>query len=159
MKGPISQLSFSIAKRPYLKLNGAYKSARTYIDFKIDGSSIGERLGMLGYDLVSVLTREFVVGERFKAAQRLLLLEPADCPNGRSTLYVCAECGDLGCGAVTVLVERVDSKISWRDFDYENNYEPKFNDDKLSSLGLFEFDADQYCETIRSALETIDKES
>jgi hypothetical protein len=40
-------------------------------------------------------------------------------------MYVCAECGDLGCGAVTAAVEVGDDKVVWRDFGYQNNYEPK----------------------------------
>jgi len=158
MSRSVSQLSFSVASRPFVKLDGASKSERTYIDFLVDGASLGEHFRKLGYDLVSAMTREFLSSERNKATQRLLLVEPPDCPDGRSTLYVCAECADLGCGAVTVCVERADYKIVWRDFDYENDYEPRYNDKNLAILGPFEFDASQYDETIRLALETIDKQ-
>jgi hypothetical protein len=41
----------------------------------------------------------FVESETLKAVDRLLLMSDADFPNDRRSLFVCAECGDLGCGA------------------------------------------------------------
>jgi len=40
----------------------------------------------------------------------------------RVALFVCPECGDFACGAVTVLVSRSDLGIKWSDFEYENEY-------------------------------------
>jgi hypothetical protein len=57
------------------------------------------------------------------AVDRLLLTSEADFPNERRSLFVCAECGDLGCGAVTLSVTRVGGKVVWSDFGYENTYE------------------------------------
>ena len=51
---------------------------------------------------------------------RLLLEAPADFPNERRALLVCAECGDLGCGAYSALICRDGDVITWSDFGFEN---------------------------------------
>jgi hypothetical protein len=38
-------------------------------------------------------------------------------------MFICSEGGDLGCGAITVIVEKHNGAIVWRNFGYENNYE------------------------------------
>ena len=44
--------------------------------------------------------------------------------NGRSMFYVCPECGDIGCGAITGRIsENEKGQIEWGDFRYENDYE------------------------------------
>ena len=45
------------------------------------------------------------------AISRLLADEPPDGPADRIALYVCHECGDLGCGAATVTIKRSDVKL------------------------------------------------
>lgn len=58
-------------------------------------------------------------------------------------MYVCAECGDLGCGAVTAAVDVGDDKVIWRDFGYQNNYEPFDQDAIFTGVGPFVFDRDE----------------
>jgi len=94
----------------------------------------------------------FVPEENAKAARRLLLEEAADLPDNRRTLYVCPECGDIGCGAVSLVVERVEDKIIWRDFGYENNYEEVVRTEGYENVGPFVFDRAEYEEAIKKAL-------
>jgi hypothetical protein len=99
-----SQLTTKSKRRNGEKIGGgAFKSERNYLDFVIDGTSLGEIVSNAGHDLVSVFTKEWIPEEREKSLRRLLLLEPADFPKNRRSIMVCAECGDLGCGAVSVL--------------------------------------------------------
>ena len=42
----------------------------------------------------------------------------------RRPLYVCNDCGDVGCGAITAVVERVGGVIIWRAFGFENDHDP-----------------------------------
>jgi hypothetical protein len=97
---------------------------RAFLDFIVDGVSLYEELGRRS-DLISTvwidppMTRE----EQQRAIRRLLTLEPGDLPNGRVSLYVCPECGDLGCGAISVQIDVTGDKITWSDFGYENNYD------------------------------------
>jgi hypothetical protein len=36
-----------------------------------------------------------------------------DYPPNRVAIYVCPECGDLGCGAITVAVSREEGTVIW----------------------------------------------
>jgi hypothetical protein len=47
---------------------------------------------------------------------------PPDFPPDRVAIYVCPECGDLGCGAMTVSVSRDAEVITWSDFRWEVNW-------------------------------------
>lgn len=95
----------------------------------------------------------FVPEENAKAVRRLLLKEPADLPNDRRTLYVCPECGDLGCGVVSLVVERAGDRIIWRDFGYENGYEGMIHAEGFEGVGPFTFGRAGYEEAIRQAFD------
>lgn len=71
--------------------------------------------------------------------------QPPDLASGRVPVLVCAECGDLACGAVAVRIECGPSSVVWSDFAYENTYE----DPDPFELGPFEFDRVSYESTIR----------
>ena len=47
----------------------------------------------------------------YDARLRLLGRLPADLPPGRVAVFVCPECADLGCGAVTVRLELQDDVV------------------------------------------------
>src|SRR5689334_19854397 len=105
---------FSMSKTSTLTLawssrtNGTGRSPRRFLEFVIDGTPLAEIvlgndnartdwIGPLGWsprDYESTL------------AEQLLLHAPGELPDQRQALLVCAECGDLGCGAITALIER-----------------------------------------------------
>jgi hypothetical protein len=150
-----ADLQLISAIRVGMKLpNGAYKSERHFLDFTIDGQSLWGKIGR-SRDSVSVLCRDFVLSETIRAANRLLLFEPADCPDDRRSLFVCAECGDLGCGAVTASIVREDDEIVWKDFGYENNYEQNIVMDEYRSVGPFRFDSAAYEHALFKAIEQL----
>jgi hypothetical protein len=91
--------------------DGASKSERHFLDFVVDGQSLWEALAKR-HDMVSVLCVEYAEKDTANAISRLLLSEKADFPNGRRSFFVCSECGDLGCGAITALVEREGETIT-----------------------------------------------
>ena len=37
-------------------------------------------------------------------------------------IYVCPECGDIDCGAITAVIKDYGDRIIWSDFGYETNY-------------------------------------
>lgn len=43
-------------------------------------------------------------------------------PAGRVELYVCRECGDLGCGALTVNIERSGQMVRWNQFGWDGSH-------------------------------------
>lgn len=126
---------------------GGGRTQRDFLDFIVDGRPLSESVG----DQVSCLGW-FVPEENARAARRLLLEEPADLPNNRRTLYVCPECGDLGCGAVSLVVERAGDKIIWRDFGYENDYEGIVHAEEFEEVGPFTFDRAAYGQAIRQVI-------
>ena len=87
------------------------------------------------------------------AVRRLLGEAEPDAPDGRVTVYVCAECGDLGCGAITVVIERDNGAVRWRDWGYQKNYEEGFV--AFDGPRMVTFDAAQYDAVLRQALERL----
>ncbi|WP_148060488.1 hypothetical protein [Luteococcus japonicus] len=43
-------------------------------------------------------------------------------PAGRVELYVCRECGDLGCGALTAAIERCGQMVRWNQFGWDGSH-------------------------------------
>ncbi len=109
----------SLEVRWRVRAGGGGRTERRYLDFLVDGVSLYDRLG-LG-DHVTPLGCWLPDAER-EYTRKLLAA------SGRVPLYVCAECGDLGCGAITALVERTSDGFVWRDFAFENNYDASITD-------------------------------
>ena len=126
---------------------GGGRTQRDFLDFVVDGQSLSELLG----DHISCLGW-LDAEQNAEAVGRLLLKESPDLPNNRNTLYICPECGDIGCGAVSLVVEWVGDNVVWRDFGYENNYEEIVHTEGFEEVGPFTFDRAEYEEAIRQAL-------
>jgi hypothetical protein len=100
------------------------------MEFVVDGERLGQILGpFLGYgdatdEYVPVLVTDWPADIALEDFDRLLGAGAPPQLGGRTAMYVCAECGDLGCGAVTAVVEVDGDKIVWREFGYQNDYEP-----------------------------------
>jgi hypothetical protein len=134
--------------------DGAYKSERHFLDLVVNGQSLWEALGKR-HDMVSILCAEFSPSETAKAIGRLLLNEKADLPNDRRSLFVCSECGDIGCGAITAVVEKRGGTITWSTFGYENNWEDKVDLGDYSAIGPFTFDLIAYENTLMQAVDQL----
>jgi hypothetical protein len=50
------------------------------------------------------------------------LREKSELETGRVMLYVCPECGDVDCGAVTAVIKDYGDRIIWKEFGYETGY-------------------------------------
>ena len=107
------------------------------MDFVVDGQKLGAQIKM---DLVTPLGWG-VSEEQAKAIERLLRSAKPDLPSGRTSLYVCPECGDLSCGAVGVFIEAADGAMVWRDFAYEA---PGAEPSPMSGVGPFLLDRSTY---------------
>jgi len=131
--------------------DGSWKSERHFLDFVVNGESLWKIVGQ-ARDMVSVLCSEYDLNETTKAVHRLLLREQADLPDNRRSLFICSECGNLGCGTITVVVAKHGGAIVWKNFGYENNYEDHVLLDEYGSIGPFTFNAVEYERTLLDGL-------
>jgi hypothetical protein len=76
---------------------------------------------------------------------KLLLKKEPDTTDGRTAIYVCPECADIGCGAYCCKIEKTNELYIWKDFAYENGYEDAIIIDKI---GPYYFDKKDYEELI-----------
>jgi hypothetical protein len=139
----MSTLETVWAQRPA----GLNSVARRYRDFVVDGVPVSS---IVRIDVISPFGWAEVDDEERAAARRLLGLEPADLPHGRTSLYVCPECGDLGCTAVSILVEFEPDQVVWKAFGYQNNYDGTVQLESLGHVGPFVFPRPGYEKAIKT---------
>ena len=125
-------------------VSGPNRVDRSFLDFVVDGLSLYDEIGRRS-DLVSTLwISPPAPEEQQKAVRRLLGLEQGDLPGDRVSLYVCPECGDVGCGAITLKIEFAVDEVRWSDFGYENTYEESIDRASYGSIGPFRFSRQAY---------------
>jgi hypothetical protein len=130
----------------------SYKTERHHLDFLIDGVSLYEASNAGARDLIGLLGWAPVERDQI-CIQRLLLKVPTDLWDARQSIFPCAECGDIGCGAITADVSRTDEKYIWSNFAFENNSDETMTDrGSFAHLGPFIFDAAQYSNALTDVL-------
>ncbi len=137
-----SKLTF---ERKYLAKHPKVSSEdRTYIDFIINGISMTELLGGVGNNIgkfgwktnLDFENEEF---NDFRQANKSRM------DNGLFSAYVCAECGDEGCGAVMFRIEKTENIVKWTDFVWSDGYPENEDepDDKINIEPII-FDNKEY---------------
>lgn len=125
-------------------VNGVIKHERNTIDFVVNGQSLYDLLKVAERDMVGCFWNETPESNE-ENANNFLLNGSSDIDNGRVMLYVCPECGDIGCGAITIKITKSSDGYVWSDFAYENNYDTAMTDrDSYKNIGPFIFAAKQY---------------
>lgn len=136
-------LSHKFLIRPGANSGTTTTQERHSVDFIVNGASLlttivkvaGGHTGFMG-----CIVRGFSE-HNVQAAGRLTCAEPPDSGSGRVLLYICPECGDIGCGAYSAFVRRVGTTYIWHEFAYENGYEsPR----PFPDIGPYIFDSSQY---------------
>jgi hypothetical protein len=105
-----------------------------------------------GYDHIGPLWLDpspLVVRDANDAIHRLLGHGPGDAPMGRVSVYVCAECGDLGCGALTVKLDLSETTVTWSDWGYQHNYDDTIQPVEAEALSDMTFDRAEYEEALQ----------
>ncbi len=126
------------------------RKLQSYLDFVIDQRSLADHLlpkRTLPFDFISPFGWPGDLGRDLAAAAaaRLLRKAPPDLPTGRYSLLVCPECADLGCGAVSAIIERQHDLIVWHSFGFETNSAPNQLDlESFVHVREFAFRADRY---------------
>ena len=135
----------STLKESNLEIYTAYSSGEnpiSYPDFKIGKIELAKHLDIKEEHGILAVNSSF--------ARQLLLKEPSELESKRVPLYVCNCCGDLGCGALTVKVEKIDGGIVWSDFGYENSYEDGFSQSEfMKRTGPFYFNLENYISLVQ----------
>ena len=161
IKPMFSNLQFVQALRPFEQpQDGCYKTERHFLDFVVDKISLYGAIKAKNVDNISPFWIGSDVPEPMKevgikSAQRLMLIGPADFPNNRRSLFICAECGDLSCGAISIIVESSNNAFVWRDFGYENDWEGKVLTEPYSDLGPFTFRSGEYVSALDDVVRQI----
>ena len=117
------------------------QTPRRYLDFIIDGSSLQDALNA-GERVTGLGCWDAELEDRY--ILQLLTQVPGESPSGRVPIYLCGECGDLGCGAITARVERASRVVTWRDFAVENNYDPDMSDFESYRGRVYRFEESLY---------------
>ena len=87
------------------RAGGGGKTARHYFDFYVSGKRLLNLLGWPDADYITSLGWGPIKNQQ-QAVAKLLRREKPSLPSGRYELFVCPECADIGCGAVTAHIER-----------------------------------------------------
>jgi hypothetical protein len=146
----ISTLCHQLLFREGSSSDGCSTVERYSTDFLIDGNSL---LGALvkvngGHsDFMGCFVKEFPDHNR-RAREKFMLKATPDTERGGVLLYICPECGDIGCGAYSARITRTESGYTWEDFAYENGYEEPRT---IEGIGPFHFAHDAYESALRGA--------
>ena len=116
-KADYDKLGFAEAVSPGRK--------QRFFDFTVNRRSLSMLVANEQYQRPSVFGWQDARVER-KYAHQLLLRERSSLASGRVPLYVCGECGDLGCGAIAVSVSTLEECVVWTNIGFEGNaFKPK----------------------------------
>ncbi|MFD5573250.1 oxidoreductase [Streptomyces cadmiisoli] len=130
--------------------DGGYQVHRDFVDFVVDGRPLLFQLSDL--DAVSPLASD-IPPAIFTAQVRSLLLEAdAPLPQGRYVIYGCPDCADLGCGAVTAVIDRADDDYVWRDFAWQTDEHVDLDLNGYHGIGPFRFHGEEYRTALSSLL-------
>ena len=130
---------------------GGSPTERLSFDFVVDGASLYELLDAQNWDLIGAL-RWLPSDENSDHIDQLLLRADSPVPEGRRMVFICPECGDIGCGAITCEILRDDSHVTWQHFGFENNYDDSVDFEPFRDVGPFRFEWAEYSRVIQAAV-------
>jgi hypothetical protein len=128
------------------------KAQRRFVDLVVDSIPLYPLVRAQGFDCISAIWLDTgSTSASADAVRRLLGESPPDAPDDRVAVYVCAECRDLGCGALTVRVHRGADSVVWDEWSYQNNYDGEIT--PVDGLPAGSFDREQYDRVLESVLD------
>lgn len=80
---------------------GAYVEHRNYIDFVVSGQSLGQLFDIERMNLIGTFGWIKNQAIELNLIDEFLGKSIPELPTGRSSFYVCKECGEIECGAIT----------------------------------------------------------
>jgi hypothetical protein len=125
-----------------------------YEDFCVDGDRVYPRLlgrrGIgRGHNVTTGLRPDDPQGG-VESIQRLLGVGAPDFEDGRTSLYICTVCADLGCSTLSLRIVELEDRIAWTEIGWQVNYEDDFVPEP--EVGPFAFARESYVRTLTTAL-------
>lgn len=105
-----------------IRQGSSNKTERHYFDYFVSGQSLLKLLGVDSYDLITPVCPNMTTDFEKDLVNEILLRKKASLETGRIMLYVCPECADIDCGAITANIKDLGDKIVWKEFGYETGY-------------------------------------
>jgi hypothetical protein len=143
----LDTLDFKVLFRAGSSEAGASRKGSVSVDFVVNEVSLLGLLAKGGADMMGRFVRGDGAHNQRARESSLSAQADEDC-EGRNLLYVCPECGDIGCGAYAVKVEVDGEEVEWSNFAYVNGYEPA---SALQDVGPFRFRRNDYDAVISKA--------
>lgn len=122
------------------RLREGFPGAIHFVDIWVDGRSLYDLFAQK-LDFISCLGWGNEAFQKQNIA-RLLCQSESDFSNYRNSIYICPACADLGCGAISVLIERKDNIVSWSEIGMQNNFLDSIH--YYKEIKTFYFDYEQY---------------
>ena len=139
-----------------LRLVPAKFNERIYLDIEVDDRPLvtyfAGRLGALPAAISPLGWSTADRAVRDREIRRLLLEEPSDLPNGRNSILVCTECGDVGCGAFSAQIETLAATVVWSSFGREGDITGSVELSRYAHIGPFVFAKAEYENELRRNL-------
>jgi len=132
---------YTLELRSAIRKGSSNRTEREYLDFIISGQSLKSVLGMKNTDYTTLIG----VGNQEYEKHILNVFRLKEKPNlktGRVMIYVCPECGDIDCGAITAVIVDMGATIIWKDFGYETGYGGVT--EEYTNIEPIEFDRQNY---------------
>lgn len=126
------------------------KRERLSVDFLVDGCSLLQLIlkTHLGHsDFIGCFIRSYAKYNHENMSTLTVKRKP-DTSTKRVMLYTCPECMDIGCGAFSARVSKLEGYYVWSDFAYENDY---MDARTIENIGPFVFEAKAYELAIKAA--------
>jgi len=121
------------------------KQERHSVDFIVNGISLFAATKAQGLDMCGRFSSDLNASLNNEFQQVFNLLAQPDTPSNRVMLFVCSECGDIGCGAITIKITKESETYIWSEFAYENDYDDGMTDfSSYTSIGPFRFESQHY---------------
>ena len=112
-----------------------------FLDYYISGISLQKYLGIDSKNIVTLLGWFLIKDEEKRVLKEFKLQTKTQLPQNRIELYICGQCGDIGCGSITAQIFDKGDKIVWK------NFANQFNGDEIGesfNVDAIEFERSNY---------------
>ena len=123
--------------------NNSLNSRIEHLEFMVSGKPLRGYLQIEKFDLIGSLGWTKNIQYEIKKINEFLGIEGPELKTLRSCFYVCPECGDIGCGAITAKIQFMSEQVIWKEFGFEDNLSGP-NLESYSTVGPFIFDREEY---------------